>query len=130
MDKRQLDPWTWQEKFGFAQGWRVDGARSIVFVAGQVSVSADGEVLAAGDIEAQTRHAFQNMGAVLREAGASFDDLVKVTFYLTDLAQIRDAARVRDEFINTSHPPASTAVGVTALALPGLMIEVEAIAVL
>jgi enamine deaminase RidA (YjgF/YER057c/UK114 family) len=130
MQKRQINPWTWQERFGFAQGWRVDGPQSIVFVAGQVAVSPDGEVVAAGDIEEQTRLAFQNMGSVLQEAGASFEDLVKVNFYLTDMTKLREAARVRDEFVNTAEPPASTAVGVAALALPGLMIEVEAIAVL
>ena len=83
-----------------------------------------------GDLEGQTRHAFQNLRTVLQEAGASFDDVVKVTLYLTDISRIRDAARVRDEFIDTARPPASTAIGVAGLALPGLMIEVDAIAVL
>ena len=130
MDKRQINPWTWQERFGFAQAWRVDGAQSIVFAAGQTAVSPDGEVLAVGDLEGQTRHAFQNLRTVLQEAGASFDDVLKVTLYLTDISAIRDVARVRDEFIDTARPPASTAIGVAALALPDLMIEVDAIAVL
>ena len=130
MDKRQINPWTWQERFGFAQAWRVDGAQSIVFAAGQTAVSPDGEVLAVGDLEGQTRHAFENLRTVLQEAGASFDDIVKVTLYLTDISAIRDVARVRDEFIDTARPPASTAIGVAALALPDLMIEVDAIAVL
>jgi enamine deaminase RidA (YjgF/YER057c/UK114 family) len=53
-----------------------------------------------------------------------------VTLYLTDIGRIRDAARVRDEFIDRARPPASTALGVAGLALPGLMIEVDAIALL
>ena len=130
MEKRQINPWTWQERFGFAQAWRVDGAQSIVFAAGQTGVSADGEVLAVGDLEGQTRLAFENLRTVLQDAGASFDDVVKVTLYLTDITKIRDAARVRDEFIDTARPPASTAIGVAELALPDLMIEVDAIAVL
>ena len=130
MEKRQINPWTWQERFGFAQAWRVDGAQSIVFAAGQTGVSADGEVLAVGDLEGQTRLAFENLRTVLQDAGASFDDVVKVTLYLTDISRIRDAARVRDEFIDTARPPASTAIGVAALALPDLMIEVDAIAVI
>ena len=130
MEKRQINPWTWQERFGFAQAWRVDGAQSIVFAAGQTAVSADGEVLAVGDLEGQTRHAFQNLRTVLHKAGASLDDVVKVTLYLTDISKIRDAARVRDEFIDTARPPVSTAIGVAELALPDLMIEVDAIAVL
>jgi enamine deaminase RidA (YjgF/YER057c/UK114 family) len=130
MDKRQVNPWTWQERFGFAQGWRVDGAASIVFAAGQVAVSPEGEVLAPGDVVAQARHAFENLGTVLEQAGASFDDVVKLTFYLTDIGRIRDVASVRDEFLDRSRPPASTAVGVAGLALPGLEIEVDATAVL
>jgi enamine deaminase RidA (YjgF/YER057c/UK114 family) len=67
---------------------------------------------------------------VLEQAGASFESVVKITIYVTDMSKIRDAARVRDEFINRGEPPASTAVEVSSLALPGMMIEVDAIAVL
>jgi enamine deaminase RidA (YjgF/YER057c/UK114 family) len=129
VQKRQIDPWTWQKRFGFAQAWRVDGPESIVFVAGQAPISPEGEVVAPGDFDAQARQTFQNLVTVLEHAGASLQAVVKLTVYLTDMSKIRDAGRVRDEFIDTSRPPASTAVGVAALALPGMMIEVDAIAV-
>lgn len=129
MDKIQVDPVTWQEKLGFAQGWKVSGANTLVFVAGQVPISAEGEVVGAGDFEAQVRQTFVNMGNVLEQAGASFADVVKLTAFFTDLGKLRDYSRVRDEFVNTAAPPASTAVEVSRLALPELMIEVEAIAV-
>jgi reactive intermediate/imine deaminase len=129
MEKRQINPWTWQEPLGFAQAWRVDGAGSTIFVAGQVAISPEGEVQAPGDVEAQTRHVFENLNTVLQQAGASFDDVVRLTLYLTDISRIRDVGRVRAEFLDPANPPASTAVGVAGLALPGLEIEVDAIAV-
>jgi enamine deaminase RidA (YjgF/YER057c/UK114 family) len=129
MEKKQINPWSWQDRFGFSQGWRVDGARSVVFLAGQAAISSDGEVVGAGDFEVQTRRTFENLRTVLEQAGASFDDVPKVTAYLTDLTRIQDYARVRDEFI-TGPPPASTAVEVSSLALPGMLIEVDAIATL
>ncbi|HLY36156.1 MAG TPA: RidA family protein [Candidatus Limnocylindria bacterium] len=130
MDRKQINPWTWQDKFGFSQAWRVDGAQSAVYVAGQGPISPEGEVIAPGDFDAQARLTFENLGTVLAQAGASFDAVVKVTAYMTDMSRLRDYARVRDEFVNTDAPPASTAIGVSSLALPGMMIEVDAIAVL
>lgn len=128
MDKSQVNPWTWQEKFGFSHAWRVDGAQSVIFLAGQGPVTADGQVLE-GDFESQARLAFENMQEVLRQAGATFDSVVKLTAYFTDISNLRDYARVRNEFIVGSSP-ASTALEVAKLALPGMTIEVEAIAVL
>jgi 2-iminobutanoate/2-iminopropanoate deaminase len=130
MEKHQINPWTWQERFGFSHAWRVEGAQSVIFIAGQGPVSPDGDVEGAGDFEAQARLTFENLRSVLEQAGASFDAVVKVTVYLTDMSKLRDFARVRNEFISTERPPASTAIEVSSLALPGMMIEVEAIAVL
>ncbi|HEX4564571.1 MAG TPA: Rid family hydrolase, partial [Solirubrobacteraceae bacterium] len=78
---------------------------------------------------AQARLTFENLRTVLEDAGASFDDVVKVTAFLTDASRLREYAHVRNEFI-TGPSPASTVVEVSALALPGMMIEVEAIAAL
>lgn len=128
MEKSQVNPWTWQERFGFSHAWRVDGAQSVIFLAGQGPVTADGKVLE-GDFESQARLAFENMQEVLRQAGATFDSVVKLTAYFTDISNLRDYARVRNEFIVGSSP-ASTALEVAKLALPGMTIEVEAIAVL
>jgi enamine deaminase RidA (YjgF/YER057c/UK114 family) len=130
MERRQINPWTWQQKFGFAHAWRVDGAESVVFLAGQGPVSPEGELIAPGDFDAQARQTFENMRTVLEQAGASFDDVVKVTAYFTDITKLREYAHVRNEFIDAAEPPASTAIEVRSLALPGMMIEVDAIAVL
>jgi enamine deaminase RidA (YjgF/YER057c/UK114 family) len=128
-ERQQVNPWEWQDRFGYSQGWKIDGARSLVVVAGQGSSSADGELVGAGDFEAQVRQTFANLGAVLEGAGASLDDVVKLTVYLTDIGRLRDYGRIRAELMSGA-PPASTAIQVGALAWPGMMIEVDAIALL
>jgi enamine deaminase RidA (YjgF/YER057c/UK114 family) len=129
MEKRQINPWSWQDRFDFSQAWRIEGAEAVVFVAGQGPISADGEIVGDGDFEAQVRQTFANMATVLEQAGASLDSIVKLTVYLTDIATLRDYGRLKAELM-PGPPPASTAVQVGALALPGMMVEVEAIAVI
>ena len=129
MSKSPINPWTWQDRRGFTQAWRVEAPAAILFVSGQVPLDDDGNLVAPGDFDGQARRTFENLGRVLDEAGGTFGDIVKVTVYLTDMARLPDYGRIRAEYIR-GRPPASTAVGVTALAVPGLMIEVEAIAVL
>jgi reactive intermediate/imine deaminase len=127
MDKRQVNPWTWQDRAGFSQAWRVDNAQSVVFVSGQAPISPEGELVGEGDFEAQTRQVFENLQTVLADSGASFEAITKITVYLTDIGKLRDFGRIKAEFV-PGPQPASTAVEVSALAVPGMMIEVEAIA--
>ncbi len=127
MEKRQINPWSWQSKFGFSHAWRVEGAQAVVFLAGQGPIMPDGQVLDA-DFEGQARLTFENLRTVLEQAGVGFESVVKLTAYFTDINNLRTYAQVRNEFVGTD-PPASTALEVTALALPGMTIEVEAIAV-
>ena len=129
MNKQQVNPTTWQEKFGFSQGWRVDDPQTLLFVAGQAPVDEHGTVVGDGDLEAQTRQTFRNVGRVLEQAGMTFHNLVQVGVYMTDISELRTYARIRDEFVNTAEPPASTAVGVVGFALPGMLVEINAIAV-
>lgn len=129
MDKRQVNPWTWQDRAGFSQAWRVDGAQSIVFLAGQAPISADGQLVGEGDFEAQARQVFENLGTVLEQSGASFESVVKLVVYMTDTSRLPDFARLKADYI-TGPQPASTAIGVASLALAGMMIEVDATAVL
>jgi reactive intermediate/imine deaminase len=129
MEKTQLNPWSWQDEFGYSQGWRVDHAQSVVFIAGQIALSADGQLVGEGDFEAQCRQVFENIRTVLDEAGATFDAIVKVTVYLPDITNLPIYRTVKAEFV-TGRQPASTAIEVKGLAFPGLMVEVEAIAVL
>jgi len=129
VSKSPINPWTWQDRRGFTQAWRVEAPAAILFVSGQVPLDDDGNLVAPGDFDGQARRTFENLGRVLDEAGGTFGDIVKLTVYLTDMARLPDYGRIRAEYIR-GRPPASTAVGVTALAVAGLMIEVEATAVL
>jgi enamine deaminase RidA (YjgF/YER057c/UK114 family) len=128
MERRQVNPWSWQDRFGFSQAWRVDGAGSTVYLAGQGPISADGELVGEGDFEVQVRQTLANVRTVLEHAGASLDSVVKLTVYLTDIGQLREYGRIRAEAM-PGPPPAGTAVQVGALAVPGMMIEVDAVAV-
>ena len=128
MDKRQVNPWTWQDKFGYSQAWRVDDAAAVIFVAGQGPLSADGELVGVGDFDAQVRQTFENMRAVLEDAGASLESVVKLNVYLTDIATLPEYGSIRAELLPGA-APAGTAVQVGALAIPGMVIEVDAVAV-
>ena len=89
----------------------------------------DGSI--AGDFRAQVVQAFENLKAALAAVGASFDDVVKLNNYLIDIPKNLPAYReVRDKYVNTSQPPASTTVGVPGLARDGALYEVEAIVML
>jgi reactive intermediate/imine deaminase len=129
VDRRQINPWRWQDELGFSQAWRVDHAESIVFLAGQVPISAEGELVGEGDFGAQTRQVFENLSTVLSQAGATFDSIVKLVVYLTDTTNLREYARIKAEYIS-DRQPASTAIGVASLARPGMLIEIDATAVL
>lgn len=102
----------------------------MVFVAGQVAVDAEGNVVGPGDVAAQARQAFANVGRALAAAGARPGDVGKITIYVVhhrpEYRPLISAARVA---LFGDHKPTSTLVGVEALALPDYLIEVEAIAV-
>lgn len=100
----------------------------LVFCAGQVALDADGEIVGEGDIVAQTRQVMENVKLALEAAGASFADVVKITNYITDATEFSKMAGVRREYLREPYP-ASSLIEVPALMFPGLLIEIEAIAV-
>ncbi|MGX6601662.1 RidA family protein [Micromonosporaceae bacterium Da 78-11] len=108
----------------------VSGTGRLAAVAGQMAFDADGELVGAADPVAQARQVFTNMGRCLRAAGGSFDDVVKLTFFVTDIAFVPAVLDVRDEFIDVKRPPASTVVQVAALFRADLLLEVDALALL
>ena len=101
----------------------------LLFISGQVSIDPDGNIVGRGDFSAQCRQVFENMKLVLDKAGASFSDIVKINAYMTDLRNYSTYAKIRGEYFKEQYP-ASTVVGTTGLVYEGLMLEVEAIAVL
>jgi enamine deaminase RidA (YjgF/YER057c/UK114 family)/biotin carboxylase len=108
----------------------VTGPGRLAAVAGQMAFDAAGELVGANDPVAQARQVFTNMDRCLAAAGATFDDIIKLTYYVTDIAFVPEILAVRDEFIDTRRPPASTVVQVAALYRPDLLLEVDAFAML
>jgi reactive intermediate/imine deaminase len=100
-----------------------------IYVSGQVSMDRNGNVVGKGDMRAQARQTIENIRAILASAGATLDDVVKVTMYVTDMSKADLAREVRAEYF-TKNPPASTGLEVKGLAHPDLMIEIESIAVM
>jgi enamine deaminase RidA (YjgF/YER057c/UK114 family) len=101
-----------------------------VYIAGQVALDRSGVVVGPGDIRAQARQVFDNLQAALQAVGASFEQVVKLNYYLVDATQLPVVREVRDQYVNTRQPPASTAVEVRRLVRDDLLIEVEAVAVI
>lgn len=115
---------------GYTQVVTATGGRT-VYISGQVAANAKGEIVGKGDLKAQTFQVFENLRTALAAAGAGPKDVVKATIFAVnfkpeDIPTIRD---VRNAFFTGVEPPASTLVGVSALANPDWLIEVEAIAV-
>lgn len=108
----------------------VTGPGRLIALAGQMPFSPEGEVVGEGDPAAQARQVFENMGRCLAAADATFDDVVRLNYYLTDISQVPAILAVRDEFIDTTRPPSSTVVQVVALFRPDLLMEVDALAIL
>ena len=108
---------------------RVDNPSSLIFLSGQLSRDADGNLVGAGDMAEQTRQCIRNMRTVLEAAGGSLDDVVSTTVYTTDMREFKNIVAARTEFF-VAKLPTSTIVEVNHLADPGLMIEIQAVAAL
>jgi reactive intermediate/imine deaminase len=104
-------------------------AGELLFVSGFVPVDGEGRLVGGDDVVAQARQVFANLGVVLAAAGATFADVVKVTVYLTDIADRVRINPVRQEVFGDARP-ASTLVEVSALAVPGAKLEIEAVALI
>jgi enamine deaminase RidA (YjgF/YER057c/UK114 family) len=106
----------------------VTGTGRLVAISGQVAFDADGAVVGKDDPAAQARQVFENLRRCLAAAHATFDDVIKLTYFVTDVAHLPAIRAVRDEFLSPDQLPASTAVQVAALVFPDLVLEVEALA--
>jgi reactive intermediate/imine deaminase len=127
-EKRFLSPETLSAPFGYSHV--VDSpATRIVYISGQVPLDTEGGLVGDGDFEAQTRQVFENLTRALEGAGAAWSDVVKLNYFLTDVSQITSVRAVRDEYVDTAQPPASTLVEVSGLFRDDVLIEIEAVAI-
>jgi reactive intermediate/imine deaminase len=112
----------------YAMGVEVSGGRTL-YVAGQVAIDADGNLVGEGDFKAQARQVLTNVQAIIEEAGGEISDIVKLTTFLTDMDDYDAFCEVRSEFLKPPFP-AATLVETSALVRPEWLLEVEAIAVM
>ena len=127
MTKKEIDPgWSWDDQFLYSQGIQVG---DLLFISGQAALAEDGSLVGPGDFKAQAHQVFKNLKTVLNQAGAGLSDIVKVTVFVTDMQNFPAFVELRKEYFSLPYP-ADTIAQVQSLALPELMIEIEAIAVL
>ncbi|MCG8506828.1 MAG: RidA family protein [Sphingomonadales bacterium] len=112
------------EPFKLAQGYRLG---DLILLSGQAAITKEGEIVGADDFDAQAAQTFANIGELLELAGSGLDKVVKVTVYLTDMANFPKVIALREKYFTPPYP-ADTIVEVSALALPELMIEIDVMA--
>ncbi|WP_370132990.1 RidA family protein [Streptacidiphilus sp. EB103A] len=108
----------------------VAAAGTVVAVSGQVPLDEEGRVVGEGDVAAQVRQVFRNLRVALRAAGAELEDVVKLTVFLTDMADLPAFRQARDEFLDPQRLPASSLVQVAGLVHPAFRAEIDALAVI
>ena len=125
-----VNPWTWQEQYGFVHGNVVPAGARTLYVAGQASTDDDGNPIHAGDIVAQVSQSIDHVERVLQQAGMTLADVVRMNVYTTDVQGFFGAhPTLVARFDAAGCKPASTLLGVTALAFPEMLVELEATAV-
>jgi enamine deaminase RidA (YjgF/YER057c/UK114 family) len=124
---RFSSPGTMPRPYGYSQVVKITGGHP-VYISGQVPLDTNNQVVGVGDFAAQTRQAFENVRLGLESVGLTFAHVVKIQMFLTDIANLPAIRDIRDEFVNTEQPPASTTVQVAALFHPDVLFEIDAIA--
>jgi enamine deaminase RidA (YjgF/YER057c/UK114 family) len=114
---------------GYTQLVEVPAGHRFLYLSGQVALDSAGRLVGGTDLRAQARQVFENLRAGLAAAGATFADVVKLNYYVLDVGQLPILREVRDQYVNTAAPPASTLVEVRRLFRDDVLLEVEAIAV-
>ena len=125
---RFVNPEAMRTPTGYAHVVEVTGGRT-VYIAGQVAIDRDGNLVGSGDLRAQARQVFENLETALASVGGGFEHVVKTNMYVTDMTDLDGLREVRREYLS-GPPPTSTLVQVVRLAREGFLLEIEAIAVL
>ncbi len=129
MERRIVNPWTWQDQLGYVQANALSGMERVLVCAGQTSVDAEGQPLHEGDMGAQVGQALVNLETVLGEAGFTLADVVRLNFFVTDVDAFIQAGETYGARLGQAGcRPASTLLGVSRLAFPSLLVEIEATA--
>jgi enamine deaminase RidA (YjgF/YER057c/UK114 family) len=130
MNKEIINPWSWQDQFGFVQANIVKDPQQILYCAGQTSVNDNGDPLHHGDMKAQLTQAMANLETVLTQSGMGLADVVRLNYYVTDVDAFFSVGETLGGLLaKAGCRPASTLLGVQRLAFPEFLIEIEATAV-
>ena len=130
MEIKRVNPWAWQDAFGFSQAIEFSGHSRVVVCAGQTSVDENGAPLHAGDMPAQVGKALDNVEAVLAKAGMTLGNVVRMNIYTPDVDGILPALSAWEDRLKAAGAqPACTLLGVARLFIPELLVELEATAV-
>lgn len=130
MERRIINPWTWQDEFGYVQANEVSGVQRTLYCSGQAANDETGAAVLAGDMRGQIGLALDNLEALLAAAGFSVADIVRLTIYTTDVDGFfanYDAFIGRLAAAGCRHT--GSLIGVARLAFPEMMVEIEATAV-
>ena len=129
MQRRIINPWTWQDAWGYVQANEVTGARRVLICSGQLATDADGHLLHAGDMRGQIGQSLDNLETVLRAAGLGLGDVVRLNYYTTDVdAFVEAMADFGERLAAANCRPACTLLGVSRLVYPDQLVELEATA--
>lgn len=126
---KAVNPWTWQDKFGYSQGALVTDAQRVLYCAGQTSVDSEGAPLHPRDMVAQLNQALANLETVLGAAGMTLRNVVRLNYYVTDVPAFLEASGKVDRLAAAGCKPPGTLLGVAALFHPDILVEIEATAV-
>lgn len=130
VERTAVNPVTWSQELGFNQGEVVSGHTRTLYISGQTAMSGEGKPRHDGDIAAQLTLSIDNLEAVLGEAGMSLANLVRLNVYTTDVDRLFQHYGVLAARLGAAGvAPTSTMLGVTRLAIPGQMVELEGTAV-
>ncbi|MEU5687700.1 enamine deaminase RidA [Streptomyces venezuelae] len=130
MERNAVNPVTWSTELGFNQGELVSGHTRTLYISGQTAMSAEGKPEHDGDMAAQLALSVDNLKAVLAEAGMSLADLVRLNVYTTDVDLLfQHYGVLAGQLAAAEVAPTTTMLGVTRLAIPGQMVELEGTAV-
>ncbi len=130
MDRKIINPWTWQDRLGFVQANEISGYQRVLLCAGQTSMDAEGTPIHAEDMRAQIIFVMDNLETVLEQSGLNLSNVMRLNYYTTDVDLFfEEYDAVTKRLTDAGCKPASTLLGVQRLAYPELLIEIEATAV-
>lgn len=129
MQRSSVNPWSWSIPLGFSQGELLEAPARLLLCAGQTALDAEGRVCHEGDMAAQLALSLDNLEAVLRQAGMGLGQVVRLVIYTTDMDGLLPHLGLLGARLGAAGAaPAETLLGVSRLAFPGLMVELEATA--